>query len=160
LRHLAETGAIAQRDDGRWVAHLDLDAQGLPVSVREVLGRRVHRLGAEAARVLAAASVIGRDFDVPLLREVVDTDEEDLLDVLDAAVGATVIADVPGSEGRFAFVHALIQRALYDDLTTARRQRLHRRTAEALETLPGISDERVGELARHWYAATQPTDTD
>jgi class 3 adenylate cyclase/tetratricopeptide (TPR) repeat protein len=160
LRHLAETGAIAQSDDGRWVAHLDLDAQGLPVSVREVLGRRVHRLGPEATRVLAAASVIGRDFEAALLGAVVDTDEEELLDVLDAAVRAAVIADVPGSQGRFAFVHALIQRALYDDLTTARRQRLHRRTAEALETLPGTPDERVGELARHWYAATQPTDSD
>jgi hypothetical protein len=160
LRHLVEIGAIAQRDDGRWVAHVDLDAQGLPVSVREVLGRRVHRLGAEATRVLASASVVGRDFDVALLGEVVDADEEELLDVLDAAAGAAVIADVPGSPGRFAFVHALIQRALYDNLTAARRQRLHRRTAEALETLPGKAEERVGALARHWYAATQPTDTD
>ena len=39
LRHLAETGAIYQRDDGRWVTDADLRTVGLPVSVREVVGR-------------------------------------------------------------------------------------------------------------------------
>ncbi|HEV2992773.1 MAG TPA: hypothetical protein VG012_00070, partial [Acidimicrobiia bacterium] len=160
LRHLAETGAISQTDDGRWVAQLDLNTQGLPVSVREVIGRRVHRLGPDATRALAAASVIGRDFDVTLLGALVDIDEDELLDVLDAGVAAAVIADAPRSPGCFTFVHALIQRALYDELNAARRQRLHRRVAEALETLPGDHEERVGELAHHWYAATQPADLD
>jgi len=160
LRHLAETGAITQTDDGRWVAHLDLSTQGLPVSVREVIGRRVHRLGPAATRVLSAASVIGRDFDLAVLSSVSEVDEDDLLDILDAAAGAALISDAPGMPGRFTFVHALIERALYDELRPARRQRLHRRIAEALEALPGDPDEHVGELAHHWYAATQPADVD
>jgi tetratricopeptide (TPR) repeat protein len=159
LRHLAETGAIA-RSEGLWIANMDLRAQGLPVSVREVIGRRVHRLGNEASRVLGAASVIGRDFDAALLSDVTDVEEDDVLDILDRARAATVVADAAGQRGAFTFVHALIQHALYDDLSTARRQRLHRRVAEALEALPGDPDDRVGELAQHWYAATQPADVE
>ena len=45
LRHLAETGAIAEDEHGRWVASADLRTSGLPVSIREVIGRRVARLG-------------------------------------------------------------------------------------------------------------------
>ena len=40
LLHLAESGAIFERD-GRWFASNDLRESGLPVSVREVIGRRV-----------------------------------------------------------------------------------------------------------------------
>ena len=45
IRHLAETGAFVQDDDGRWVLSTDLDALGLPTSVREVVAHRVARLG-------------------------------------------------------------------------------------------------------------------
>ena len=70
LRHLAETGAIYQDVDGRWTADADLRAVGLPVSVKEVVGRRVAALGPETERVLGLGAVIGRDFDVPLLAAV------------------------------------------------------------------------------------------
>jgi class 3 adenylate cyclase/tetratricopeptide (TPR) repeat protein len=158
LRHLAETGAITQ-EFGDWTVPNTLRTTGLPVSVREVVGRRVERLGDDAAKTLATAAVIGRDFDLQLLARVVDVDEERLLDVLDEALQAFIIAEAPGAQERYTFVHALIQRTLYDDLSTARRRRLHRRIASALEELPGSRTDRVRELARHWYEATQPEDT-
>ena len=52
LRHLGETGAIVLGDDGRWTVAGELDELGLPSSVRDVVGRRVERLGDEALRVL------------------------------------------------------------------------------------------------------------
>ena len=76
LRHLAETGAIYQQDDGRWVADADLRAVGLPVSVREVVGRRLAGLGPDTERVLGLGSVIGRDFDIALLAAVAQIDED------------------------------------------------------------------------------------
>ena len=71
LRHLAEIGAIAQ-PEGRWIATTDLRTQGLPVSVREVIGRRVARLGDGTRRALEYASVVGRDFDLELLAELLE----------------------------------------------------------------------------------------
>lgn len=156
LRHLSETGAIYQDSDQRWRTKLDLGASGLPVSIREVVGTRVGRLGEDTERVLTMASVIGRDFDLDLLARVVDVSEDQLLDLCDAAVDAAVLraTDVPD---RYTFAHALIERSLYDELSTSRRARAHRAIAEAIEEqCAGDVGDRVGELANHWAQATRP----
>ena len=158
LRNLVETGAIGQDAEGRWVAEDTLDATALPDSVREVIGARVLRLGKEAGRVLSMAAVIGRDFDLSLLAQATKTNEEDLLDILDAAAAVALVREVADS-GRYTFAHALIQHTVYEDLGHNRRARAHRQVAEALEDLCGHRPgPRVGELARHWIAATQPID--
>ena len=158
LRHLTESGAIYQ-EGGRWVAGSDLRDSGLPVSVLEVVGRRVARLGDEGTRVLSTASVIGRDFDLRLLAAVTELDEDRLLDALDAAVAASLIDYVDGD--RYSFVHALIEHTLYESLAPARRARLHRRVAEALEEA-GAADPspQAAALAHHWARATVPGDVD
>jgi class 3 adenylate cyclase/tetratricopeptide (TPR) repeat protein len=158
LRNLVETGAIGQDAEGHWVARDSLDTTALPDSVREVIGARVLRLGKEAGRVLSVASAIGRDFDLDLLARATKTDEDDLLDLLDAAAVVALVREVADT-GRYAFAHALIQHTLYEDMGPNRRARAHRQVAEALETLCGDRPgARVSELARHWVAATQPID--
>jgi class 3 adenylate cyclase len=155
LRHLAETGAI-QEQDGRWVTTADLHETGLPVSVREVVARRAARLGEEATRVLALAAVIGRDFDLDSLVTAAGDGADAVIDVLDAAVAATLIRNLDATH--YTFVHALVSHALYESLTPARRSRAHIRVAEAIEQLAGGeanagATERVGELAHHWSRA-------
>ena len=159
LRNLVETGAIRQDDEGRWVPEATLDGTALPDSVREVIGARVLRLGKEAGRILSVAAVIGRDFDLDLLAASTNGDEDDVLDVLDAATEVSLVRELVDTPGRFNFAHALIQHTLYEDLGATRRARAHRAVAEALEELCGDQPgARVGELARHWCNATQPID--
>jgi class 3 adenylate cyclase/tetratricopeptide (TPR) repeat protein len=159
LLHLIETGAIYQEESGRWVASGDLSEIALPNSVREVISARVARLGERAGKALTVAAVIGRDFDFDLLAAVTEFDQEELLDILDAAAAATLVREVPDAAGRWSFWHALTQHTLYQDLGATRRARAHRQVAEALESLYGEnSPERVGELAHHWANATQPVD--
>ncbi|MEA2475125.1 MAG: hypothetical protein QOE06_3040, partial [Thermoleophilaceae bacterium] len=157
LRHLVDTGAIAQGENGRWRLSGTLAELGLPESVREVIGRRIGALGEDVRRVLSSAAVIGRDFDVDVLAPVVDLDVDALLDLLEGAVAAAVLVESADRPGRFTFAHALINHTLYEDLGTTRRARLHARVAESLEALygddPGL---RLGELANHWSLATQP----
>jgi class 3 adenylate cyclase/tetratricopeptide (TPR) repeat protein len=157
LRHLAETGTILQQESGRWVAVTDLRERGLPVSVREVIGRRVARLGEDTRRALACASVIGRDFALPLLADVLDRNEDTVLDLIEPAIEAAIIAEV--APNHFTFTHALVEHALYDELSATRRARMHRLVAEALEASVGDNPRgAVTELAHHWSEATTPQD--
>jgi class 3 adenylate cyclase/tetratricopeptide (TPR) repeat protein len=159
LRHLGETGGIVMGDDGRWTMPGDLEALGLPNSVRDVISQRIERLGDESVRVLSLASVFGREFDIDALATLADVDDDVLLDLLDAAVAAAVVVESPAAADRYRFAHALIQHALYDDLSPARRQRVHQRIAELLETDTTPTDAALlAELAHHWIAATKPSD--
>ncbi len=159
LRHLTESGAIVQAQDGRWRLMGDLADLGLPQSVREVVGRRVERLGSDARTALSAAAVIGRDFDLDLLLAVLELSEDRLLDLLDEAVAASLLKESPERAERFTFTHGLVEHTLYEDLGRARRARLHKRVAVALEEQCGDEPgERLGELAGHWAAAVVSAD--
>ncbi|MBW3534908.1 MAG: hypothetical protein KY453_06785, partial [Gemmatimonadetes bacterium] len=110
----------------------------------------------EARRRMAAAGVP----IVPGITEpVADADEDELLDLIDEAVGAALLTEVEGVVDRYRFSHALTQHTLYDDLGASRRARIHGRTAEILEQryrdTPGS---HAAELARHFVAATQAAD--
>ena len=117
------------------------------------------RLGETAKHVLALAAVIGRDFDLELLARVTECPEGDLLDVLDTARTAALVRELADVPGRYSFTHALIQHTVYEDLGATRRSRAHRAVAEALEAMcRGVPGARVGDLAYHWFSATQPVD--
>lgn len=154
LRSLAESGGFA-RVDGRWTSQrLGLDE--LPNSIREVITRRVRRLGRWPQTALGAAAVLGREFDGDLLARVLDAGEHEVAEALDAAVDAGLL--VP-ADGRFAFAHTLVQRSLSGALGKAAEQRLHRRAAEALEELCGDDPgPRIVELAHHWLEGARRSD--
>jgi class 3 adenylate cyclase len=161
LRHLSETGAIVQDRSGRWAAASGSEPISLPQSVRQVIGARVGHVGQTAAKALFVAAVVGREFDLGLLAMVTGMGEEELLEVLDRAYGASLAREVPGPAGRYAFQHALIQHTIYEDLGPTKRTRLHHEVAEALERLCGDNTRsRAGELARHYLLGARETDVD
>jgi len=66
-RHLVESGALYRRE-GRWVTDARSIAQlRISEGVREVIGRRLSRLSETCNRALAAAAVLGREFEFELL---------------------------------------------------------------------------------------------
>jgi class 3 adenylate cyclase len=158
VRHLAESGAIAQDDEGVWEATAEALVD-LPDSVREVIASRVARLGEDAAHALGVAAVIGRDFDLRVLSGAAGLEAETALDVLERAAAVAIVRENHGAPGSFSFVHALIQHTIYEDLGPTRRAMLHRRVAGAIEALgEAEASARVGELARHWSRTAEPGD--
>jgi class 3 adenylate cyclase/tetratricopeptide (TPR) repeat protein len=149
LLHLVEAGQL-YLTDGRWeAAEGFLDA--VPAGARDVIGQRLSRLGEDARALLARAAVIGVDFHVRVLRELVDIDEDAMFDVLERASAARLVGEV--GVDRYRFNHALVRSALLDDLSASRRARLHRQIAVAIEASNQEPDEVVEELADHWLAA-------
>jgi DNA-binding SARP family transcriptional activator len=141
--------------------HLEEESgERLPRGIRELIGRRVAKLPDEAGRLLRVAALIGRDFELDLLERVVDLDEDALLDLLDLAVGAGLLSEVPSTPGRYSFTHALLRTTLEDELTATRRARLHRRIGEAIEQkFRDRPEPHLSELARH-FAAAGPEEVD
>ena len=125
----------------------------IPDSIREVIARRLTHLSEECNRVLVLASVIGREIALDALALLARVSEDELLDMLDEAMAARVVSDVPGLPGRLRFAHVLIRDTLYEGLTSARRVRLHRQAVEAFGALyrdePGP---HLAELAHHSIA--------
>jgi class 3 adenylate cyclase len=133
----------------------------IPQGVREVVGRRLDHLSEDCNSVLTIASVIGREFGLDAMERVSDVTGDRLLEVLEEAVGARVVAEVPRTAGRYSFTHALIRETLYEELSTARRVRLHRQIGEVLEGLHREAlDPHLAELAHHFSEAAPGGDVD
>jgi tetratricopeptide (TPR) repeat protein len=141
-------GAVPRGRPDSWTVRI-------PEGVREVIGRRLNRLSQRCNQTLTIASVIGREFTLEQLKPLIeDMTEDRLLEVLEEALAARVIEELPRSVGRYQFSHALIQETLAGELSLTRKVRLHARIAEALEQLYGPQAEaHAAELAHHFGEA-------
>jgi predicted ATPase len=97
--------------------------------VRWVVGQRLAGLGGAVEYVLGAAAVLGDEFDLVLLGQVVDLGPDSLLSTLDRAVAARLVEERPGAPGRYAFHHPLVRDVLYHGLPAGERARARRRIA-------------------------------
>ncbi len=156
LRDLLEQGHLAPGDDGVWALTMPIEQLPAPASVRDVVAQRVERLGPEAQRLLTTAAVVGRDFELELLGALLDQPPDDLLEVIEEAMAASLLTETGSRSGGFRFIHAVIAQALVDSLSSTRRVQLHRRIASTIEELhgPDLGD-RVATVARHLLAAEE-----
>ena len=118
-----------------------------PHGVADVVTRRLDRLPDDARTTLVTAAVVGRHFDLTTVAAAAGTDEDDVLDALEAASEVGLVRE--DGVGRFRFAHALVRDTVYAGTSPTRRARWHARVAEALAGAPG----REGEVARHWHSA-------
>jgi class 3 adenylate cyclase len=159
LRHLSETGVLAQDAAGQWRPTTTLSEVGLPDTVRAVVRARAARLDDDAIGALRAAAVIGRTFSLDVLATLSGDDPSRLLDIVERAEGLALVAEAPET-GCFTFRHALVQQTFYTDLGGTRRRTLHLRVADAIEAHAGKDDERAADVAQHLVAAGDAADGD
>jgi hypothetical protein len=143
----------------------DLQAEtvghAVPVGVQGVIRRRVEQLPEQTRTTIAAASVLGQDFDLGVLAGLTDLDAGDLLDSLEPAELAGIVGPSPEGVGHYRFSHGLVNETIYGDMATGRRARLHHRTAEALERRhEGIDGPHLVVLAAHWFRAVPAAPAD
>lgn len=157
-RSLQDRGVLVVRDGEAQLADgVYPEAVALPESVEAVITARVDRLTPDEQLTLKVASVLGRVFDLRLLRAVHPTISGEALDAVLAHLQERELlaADGRALEPTFAFRHALIVEAVYGLLLHEQRSRLHRAVAEQLERdgqEAGASPAHAL-LAHHWNRA-------
>ncbi|NNF39750.1 MAG: AAA family ATPase [Woeseiaceae bacterium] len=128
----------------------------VPDSVREAIGRRLDTLSTETNDLLAAAAVLGRDFDARVIAHVMSCPLGDCLQVLGNAAAAGIVQamndDAPTA---WRFNHALMRETLYEEITTLERLQLHRRIADAIVAIhvDGV-DTVLSEVVHHMCEAS------
>ncbi len=129
----------------------------IPSSLHDTLLARLDQLGPER-QVAQIASVIGREFNYPLLQAISPLPPGELHEAILALERAGLIfADVNGPGIRYTFNHALVREAAYETMLRSRRRELHVLTAEVLERqFPQTASETPELLAHHWSEAARP----
>jgi predicted ATPase len=129
----------------------------IPNGIQEAIGQRLNELSDKCNELLGMASVIGRNFNLRELSELLtDTDELKLLHTLEEAVARGIVNELSQGIASFQFCHVLIRDILYAELSLAKKIPLHRKVADSLAQLHASGAEvSLGEIARHYYQALQ-----
>jgi DNA-binding winged helix-turn-helix (wHTH) protein/tetratricopeptide (TPR) repeat protein len=152
LRYLREEKRLFDSHEN-FRTDLKIGELEVPRNVRVVVGRRLGRLGVMTRKILEAAATIGRSFPFDLLEAATAAAPDPLLDCLDEAEHAALIASSE-SEARFEFSHELGRQVVLSRLSGARRERLHLDVANAIERVyPNAVEDHYSELAQHYSRA-------
>ncbi len=152
IRSLIETKQIV-RENSHWRAVNENAKVSLPNTLRGVLGARIDRLPELTKHVLQNAAVIGRSFDLRVLKQLTSLNggfESQIQYLKEASL-------VEPFREEYTFRHVLIQEAAYDSILIKKRVELHQRIAETLEELHANRIEEFAPLiAYHFYSAQDP----
>ncbi|RME42181.1 MAG: hypothetical protein D6796_14785 [Caldilineae bacterium] len=151
VNNLWEERALYRTEEARWQWVGPPTGEMLPPGVQDVILQRVGRLSDVARRLLTLAAVVGRQFDLPLLRAAAGSNAGDLEHSLHEWLERRLVRPLhPG----FDFGHDKIRATLYHTLKPGQRRLLHRQIGAALEQLYAQQPEKVCEqLAYHYEQA-------
>ena len=155
IRSLVTDGVLIPGTRGqRWALGQDVDKMIIPETIQALLLARIDRLEDEVKQVLKLASVIGRHFLERVLAAIgeEETKLEDKLAILEHTDLIRMKDQLPEIE--YIFNHALVQEAAYGSILTDSRRAIHRRIAQAIESLfADRLDEFTSLLAHHYTRA-------
>jgi DNA-binding NarL/FixJ family response regulator len=158
-RLLIQEGVLGRRTHARQAEPYTVPGIRIPEGVKEVIGRRLNRLSSSANLVLERAALIGRTFDLQLLRRVLDEPLATCIeDTIEEALRSRIV-EPEERPGWFQFSHAVIRETLYDEIAIPTRSVLHLRVAQAIEDLyADDADRHLPTLAHHYTRALPGAD--
>jgi predicted ATPase len=130
LYYLRVQGSISPSDKGWSVA--ETSPNFLPTDLRAILLSRLDQLQPEVKTLVQTASILGREFQFPLLREILGNDPA-LDSSLEAAQQSFLITQV--SDHQYIFQSNLLRETAYQMQAIAQRRKMHASAVEALITL-------------------------
>jgi DNA-binding SARP family transcriptional activator len=137
------------KEDGTVDLELFSSTPTIPPTIQNLIESRLLHLTENARRILHIAAIIGREFDVDLVRQISAFSETETLDAIEELQTAHLIN--PLRANKFTFDHSLTMEVALNDMSEARRRSFHRHVAESLETIyQNNLDPVSGVIARHF----------
>jgi serine/threonine protein kinase/tetratricopeptide (TPR) repeat protein len=166
LRAAVARGVLTRAPLAQWrlqeagddAATAGIESLPLPVSMHELIARRLDDLPARARDLAELAAAIGRVFDSRLVPLTPRFEERTALEALDTLVQAHFLEET-ADDGQYRFTHDKFREIAYDRLSESRRRDLHRQAAEAMEALDSSPEQRseaAPRLAHQWIEAGDP----
>lgn len=148
VRLLLSTRSIVLQA-GTWRT-ISTDGASVPLTIKEIISRRIERLPRDQRRILDCAAVVGDCFDPETLQAALNLTRLALLEELDyIEKDYQIIHEI---EGRYRFDHEVTRRIMYDQISLPKRRELHKIIGEILESR--LPDESLyGELSLHFLNA-------
>jgi len=151
-KSVLESDHVTVTDD-RIELTVPVDSLAVPATLQDTLMARLDR-DPSAKEVAQVAACLGREFDLPSLGAITDTDEA----ALKAALERLCDVDVVARRGvapdlRYRFRHALLGDAAYQSLLKTKRRDIHARIVALLESRDTSEPEIV---AQHAHQAGLP----
>lgn len=136
----------ASRGDGKALDQL------IPATLHSSLVARLDQLG-PAKETAQIGAVIGRDFTIEALIDVVEKSEDLIRSDVEALLASGLVVQRDRSQAsQYSFKHALVHDAAYSTILRTRRREIHSRIIDILERQLGEESlERVDTLAHHAY---------
>lgn len=159
LEYFTESGLLTQTDE-KWT--IKDENVKLSNSINAILTARIDRLSEQVRETVKAAAVIGREFDIPILSEVMRAQglfpdrHTDSVAMLKEEVKSAEQVQIwmAMNELRYIFRHSLLREAVYSMQLRTRLKQLHRLIAEAIERVyPWQLESRYVDLAFHYEQA-------
>ena len=157
LEYFRESELLLEEND-EWTIE-DTNVK-LSNSINAILTARIDRLSKMVKETVKAAAVIGREFEIPILNEVMKSQSDFNQGNPTALVHEQVKTAERGqiwlamNELRYIFRHSLLREAVYSMQLRTRLQQLHQLIGEAIERIYHESiEERYVDLAFHFEQA-------
>ena len=140
VKHLLNAGQPEANDN---------NSIGAAPKISRILQRRITLLDKEARQLLQLASVIKRQFSLPLIQALTQFTDSQLIEALDLLWERSMLREVNG--GDYDFRHDSLREASYATLSKPARRIMHGQIAKSLEILnPDQTDNLAGEIASHY----------
>ena len=145
--------AMIQTDLGKDIE--EIMSFPLTPSIHQLTQARLQDLNDLALEIISVGALLGADFSLSLMLEIV---KEEMVDVLEALVELEVARLLQSSQKdeqiRYAFVHEKIRESILFSLSPARQRLLHAKIAETLEKYLGThAVSQAARIAYHYQAS-------
>jgi ABC-type transport system substrate-binding protein len=159
VRSLIDSGTIVKDNEERYqiASRMNLSI-AFPETIQQTVERRIRRLSEGLRGVLAAASILGKSFELRDLRYLLDF-EIDLEEAIDTLIAESFLEEdrQSGRSGRIRFTSGVVCDVLYNALPRRKRKNLHLLYAEELERRHATMIERVyPQLLHHYSRSDEP----